>query len=66
MQLIINGKEKHVDNNLTITKLFSDLNLEMDQIVLELNNEILSQSQFIKTVLKDGDQLELVQFVGGG
>ena len=33
---------------------------------VELNEEILPKAEYAETVLKDGDVLEIVNFVGGG
>lgn len=35
-------------------------------IAVELNNEILPKQNYESTILKDGDILEVVSFVGGG
>ncbi|MBC2425400.1 sulfur carrier protein ThiS, partial [Clostridium beijerinckii] len=36
------------------------------RIVVELNGEIISKSQYNQINIKDGDSLEVVSFVGGG
>ena len=36
------------------------------RIAVELNGEIVPKAQYGQTVLKDGDALEVVSFVGGG
>lgn len=42
--------------------------LEFDEryIAVELNGEIVPKAMYEKTVLKDGDSMEVVRFVGGG
>ena len=36
------------------------------RVAVELNRDILPRDQFAETLLKEGDRLEIVQFVGGG
>ena len=36
------------------------------QIAVELNEEILPKTEYVSTVLKDGDVMEIVSFMGGG
>jgi sulfur carrier protein len=41
-------------------------NIKEDTVVIELNYEILPKENFAITLLKDGDNLEVLRFVGGG
>ena len=38
----------------------------MKRIAVELNGDILPKYQYSETMLKDGDSMEVVTFVGGG
>ena len=38
----------------------------ISQIAVELNEEILPKTEYVSTVLKDGDVMEIVSFMGGG
>ncbi len=42
------------------------LGLEPTKIAVERNLEIVPKSQYEATILRDGDRIEIVQFVGGG
>ena len=66
MQIKINGKSKEFTDNLTLSQLLKSLGLAQDQVVVELNQQILATEQFTATELKNDDNLELIQFVGGG
>ncbi len=66
MQLTINGKDREVDSSLTIPQLLEELGIPSDQVVVELNRNILNANQIPNNPLRDGDSLELIQFVGGG
>ena len=66
MRLFINGKEQNFDDSLTLAQLIEQLGMKGDRVAAELNREIVSRGQWTETSLKDGDQLEIVHFVGGG
>lgn len=46
--------------------LLRALSLDPRKVALERNREILARSRFSETAIEDGDQLEIVHFVGGG
>ncbi len=66
MRLIINGKDQTFDEQLTLAQLIEQLGMKGDRVAVELNREIVSRAQWPETILNDGDQMEIVHFVGGG
>jgi sulfur carrier protein len=66
MRLTINGKEQSFGDPLTLAQLIEQLGMKGDRVAAELNQDIVSRAQWSDTALKDGDQLEIVHFVGGG
>jgi thiamine biosynthesis protein ThiS len=66
MRLVINGKEQTFEGELTLAGLVEQLGMKSDRVAIELNREIVPRAQWSQTQLKDGDQLEVVHFVGGG
>jgi sulfur carrier protein len=50
----------------TLAFLVESLNMKADRVAVELNREIASRERWPRTILKDGDRLEIVHFVGGG
>ena len=66
MRLTINGKDQTFDESLTLAQLVEQLGMKGDRVAVELNREIVSRAQWPETMLKDGDQMEIVHFVGGG
>lgn len=53
-------------NGSTISDLLRDADCQEDKIAVELNREIITREDFSKITLKVGDEIELVEFVGGG
>ncbi len=66
MRLIINGADKDVDGVSTLADLVGQLGMKADRVAVELNRNIVARGEWERTSLKDGDQLEIVHFVGGG
>lgn len=65
MRLVINGEERAF-RAATLAALITELGMKADRIAVELNRAIVPRAQWESTVLRDGDQLEIVHFVGGG
>ena len=41
-------------------------NYNVKHIVVEYNLEIIPKERYAQTILKDGDEVEIVSFMGGG
>lgn len=66
MQLTINGETIHFDQPVSVAGLIEKLALDPRKIAIERNLEIVPQSEFDDTALAEGDELEIVHFIGGG
>ena len=58
--IIVNGKEINLTEDTTVAEY------QVKRIAVELNGDILPKYSYSDTMLKDGDRLEVVTFVGGG
>jgi len=66
MKIIVNGEEKEFALDTTLDKILNTLGLDGKVMAAAVNMEIVKQDAWKKYVLKDGDKLELLDFVGGG
>lgn len=66
MQITLNGKPYILEQRVDIGKLAEILELAPNQVAIERNREIVPRSQYGKVVLNEGDQVEIVSFIGGG
>jgi sulfur carrier protein len=66
MKVRVNGEEKHITDGLSIAELLEELQIRPARVVVELNQDIVSRTAHGSTLLKEGDALEIVHFVGGG
>jgi thiamine biosynthesis protein ThiS len=65
MKIIINGQEQTFAT-VTLAQLVEQLGMKPDRVAVELNRNLVPRSQWAETNLAEGDQLEIVHFVGGG
>jgi sulfur carrier protein len=71
MNLQINGELRSFEvaispAKFTLFSLIETLGMKSDRVAVELNREIAPRDRWSQIELKDGDRLEIVQFVGGG
>lgn len=66
MQIIINGEQKDFKEGLSVIALLAELGVQKERVAVELNLDIVPKGRFGDTILKDGDSVEIVSFVGGG
>jgi thiamine biosynthesis protein ThiS len=65
-QVRINGEPRVLEDGLTVARLLHDLGLSPQHVAVERNRDIVPKSAYDHTPLCDGDELEIVTFVGGG
>ena len=66
MTLTINGESRDFTDIATLSDLVSQLGMKPDRVAIELNRELIRRDRWPETKLSNGDQLEVVHFVGGG
>jgi len=66
MELVVNGEKRKMPEGATAARLLEELNIAPERVVVEVNLAILKRAQLPGAVLHDGDQVEIVHFVGGG
>jgi thiamine biosynthesis protein ThiS len=67
MKLIVNGEEKEFNkDNLTIKELVEELGIKVPNYAVAVGMEVIPKSEYETYLLKDGDKVEIVTFVGGG
>jgi thiamine biosynthesis protein ThiS len=66
LAITVNGEPRRVPGPATVADLLQHLQLDPRTVVVELNRRIVRRPQLAETNLAEGDNLELVHFVGGG
>jgi len=65
MQVTVNGEPRDLPDGATVADLLCQLGLT-GPLAVELNRQLCSKPRHADTILKNGDQLEIVTIVGGG
>jgi thiazole synthase/sulfur carrier protein len=67
MHITINGERREwAAGPVTIKTLLEELGLDLRFVAVEINRRILKRAEFETMTISDGDELEVVHFVGGG
>jgi len=64
--IVLNGENTQFGHNICITELMTHLHLTEKRLAVEVNQEIITRSEFDSFTLSDNDQVEIVQAIGGG
>jgi thiamine biosynthesis protein ThiS len=65
MKLIVNGQAKEVEPGTTVRQVIEAARLSPEKVAIELNRRLLKTERY-DTILNEGDEIEIVTFVGGG
>ncbi len=66
MIISLNGERKEFPNGLTVRGLLESLDIRHQRVAVELNETIVKKDRYEETLVRDGDALEVVSFMGGG
>ena len=66
LSIRVNGEHRRVRAGMSVAELTGDLGLEPAKVAVERNLTIVPRSTLAEVLVEDGDDLEIVTFVGGG
>jgi len=66
LQITLNGDAHEVAGPLTVSELLERLNIDARRVAVERNLVVLKRDAFASTEIAEGDEIEIVNFVGGG
>ena len=66
ISITLNGDARGVEAGTTIAALVAAIGLDPAKVAVERNRAIVSRSTLAEVMLAEGDELEIVHFVGGG
>ena len=66
MRIRVNGDPVELPTELTILQLLERLHIDPRLVAVEHNLTIIKRARYGSTAIADGDQIEIVKFVGGG
>lgn len=66
MTIQLNGDPFDIGGPLTISALLAQLNIDPRLVAVEHNIEVVKRPRYDTTIVNEGDEIEIVNFVGGG
>ena len=66
MRIVLNGEPFDVAGPLSLTALLEQLNIDPRRVAVERNTDVVKRGNYDSTPVEEGDQIEIVNFVGGG
>ncbi len=66
MKIMVNGKRKDVPDGTSLSSYLELEGMDPQLVSMELNGRIVDREEWISTVLREEDELELLFFMGGG
>jgi thiamine biosynthesis protein ThiS len=66
IQVRINGEHRRVDGGVSIAELVREIGFDPGRVAVERNLEVVPRSTLEEVKVEDGDDYEIVRFVGGG
>ena len=66
ISILLNGKSEAINDGLSLAALLQKLEIKGEAVAVEVNLDIISREKRAACVLKEGDEVEIVKFVGGG
>lgn len=66
IQIRLNGSIKIIPAELDLAALLAQLEVNPQQVAVAKNLEVILRSELEKTLMREGDEIEIFQAVGGG
>ena len=66
MKITLNGEPYEAPGPLTVSALLARLEIDPRRVAVEHNLTVLKRATFDTVEVREGDQVEIVNFVGGG
>ncbi len=66
ISIVVNGEHKRIRDGITLAELAAQIGLVPEKVAVERNLEVVPRSTLASVKVEDGDELEIVHFVGGG
>jgi len=66
MDVVVNGEKRQLTDGTTVAQLLEQLAVRPERVIVEVNLAVLKRAQHPTMILNEGDQVEIVHFVGGG
>ena len=62
----VNGQPRRVSAGVSVSEMLTELGIDPLKVAVERNRDVVPRSSLPQVIVEDGDQFEIVHFVGGG
>jgi thiamine biosynthesis protein ThiS len=66
LTILLNGDRRELSGPMSVAALLAQLDIDARRVAVEHNLIVVRRDAFERTVIRDGDAVEIVNFVGGG
>ena len=66
MRILLNGESRDVSSPMTVQALLQSLGIDSRRVAVEHNLVVVRRAHYDTELVSDGDEVEIVNFVGGG
>lgn len=66
MRIVVNGEPREVAAGISVAQLLTELGVKGERVAVEVNLDVVRREARDGRALAEGDQVEIVSFVGGG
>ena len=66
MTIKLNGDPHQLEQPLSVSALLAGLEIDARRVAVELNLAVVKKAAYDSSLIKDGDEVEILNFVGGG
>jgi sulfur carrier protein len=66
IDICVNGERRQVPHGQSISELLERLGVASERVAVELDRNVLRKRDWPTTIVREGSQIEIVEFVGGG
>ena len=66
MTIKLNGDPHQLEQPLSVSALLAELDIDARRVAVELNLTVVKKAAYDSAIVADGDEVEIVNFVGGG
>ena len=66
IQIYINGKKKNINGNYNLINILEEYSLKNKLVAVEINQEVISKSDYKTKKINKDDRIEILELIGGG
>jgi thiamine biosynthesis protein ThiS len=64
--IVLNGEPYALGAGTRVAELIGTLKMKPSRVAVEINREVVAKAKYAETIVRAGDQVEIINFVGGG